>query len=239
MGKNLIGFMVLAVCMGLLWTGMAGAQPRGPVIGALTQCTADLGTCATDLGTCATNLAACQPQANFAPVQQTGQTTTYAGGDDGELRAGVPPPNPQFTDNLDGTVTDNRSGLIWLKNANCPNDGRSWQEALDDVAELNASGKMNDAEAGGDCEDTSNGGSWQTDWRLPHRFELASLLNLENPDGKPNDNPFMDTMVADHWTSTTFASNTSHAWQVGFDDGAVGHFGKNAVNARVLPVRGP
>jgi len=197
------------------------------VVRALAQCTADLGTCATDLGTCATNLAACQPQANFAPVPQTGQTTTYAGGDDGELQAGVPPPNPRFTDNLDGTVTDNRSGLIWLKNANCPNAGRSWQEALDDVQQLNTNGTMN----GNACGDT--GGNM--DWRLPNRFELESLLNLENPDGKPNGDPFMGTMVLDHWTSTTFAGNTTHAWQVGFDDGAVGHFLKSTPeNARVL-----
>jgi hypothetical protein len=32
---------------------------------------------------------------------------------------GVAWPNPRFTDNSDGTVTDNLTGLIWLKNANC------------------------------------------------------------------------------------------------------------------------
>ena len=90
------------------------------------------------------------------------------------------------------------------------------------------------------CGDTSNGGSHQTDWRLPNRFELESLLNLENVDGKPDGDPFMGTMVQDHWTSTTFASDPSHAWQVGFDDGAFGHFLKSTPgDARVLPVRGP
>ena len=32
---------------------------------------------------------------------------------------GVAWPNPRFTDNGNGTVTDNLTGLIWLKNANC------------------------------------------------------------------------------------------------------------------------
>jgi hypothetical protein len=43
--------------------------------------------------------------------------------------AGVPWPNPRFTDNLDGSVTDNPSGLAWLKDANC--DGaKTWLVAL-------------------------------------------------------------------------------------------------------------
>ena len=34
-------------------------------------------------------------------------------------KKGVAWPNPRFTDNGNGTVTDNLTGLIWLKNANC------------------------------------------------------------------------------------------------------------------------
>ena len=45
---------------------------------------------------------------NFAPVPKTGQTTSYATGDDGQLEKGVAWPYPRFTDNGDGTVTDNR-----------------------------------------------------------------------------------------------------------------------------------
>jgi Protein of unknown function (DUF1566) len=46
----------------------------------------------------------------------------------------------------------------------------SWQHALDFVAGINA-GTYN-------CNDTSNGGSQHTDWRLPNRNELASLVDL-------------------------------------------------------------
>ncbi len=44
--------------------------------------------------------------AQAAPVAQTGQTTSYATGDDGDLEKGVASPSPRFTDNGDGTVTD-------------------------------------------------------------------------------------------------------------------------------------
>ena len=61
-------------------------------------------------------------------LPQTGQTKCYdtngnqipcAGtGQDGEIQAGVAWPNPRFTDNGNGTVTDNLTGLMWTKDAN-------------------------------------------------------------------------------------------------------------------------
>ena len=47
---------------------------------------------------------ACQ-SAYPAPVPKTGQTISYAAGDDGALQKGVTWPVPRFTDNGDGTVT--------------------------------------------------------------------------------------------------------------------------------------
>ena len=38
-------------------------------------------------------------------------------GHDGDYQMGVPWPDPRFTDNEDGTVTDNLTGLIWLEDA--------------------------------------------------------------------------------------------------------------------------
>jgi len=57
-----------------------------------------------------------------APVEKTGQTTCYntSGteisctdtGQDGDLQKGVTSPSPRFTDNGDGTVTDNLTELM-------------------------------------------------------------------------------------------------------------------------------
>jgi len=74
-----------------------------------------------------------------APVEKTGKTTSYATGDDGDLEKGVTWPSPRFTDNRNGTVTDNLTGLIWLKNACCSSfylsdssgqNTRVWGEAV-------------------------------------------------------------------------------------------------------------
>ena len=57
-------------------------------------------------------------KANYAPVPKTGQTTSYGAGDDGALQKGVAWPTHRFIDNLNGTVTDKLTGLVWMKNAN-------------------------------------------------------------------------------------------------------------------------
>src|SRR5210317_2432615 len=63
------------------------------------------------------------------PVEKTGQTTSFRTHDDGDLKKGVAWPDPRFTDNDNGTVTDNLTGLIWLKKANCFGQ-LDWQGAL-------------------------------------------------------------------------------------------------------------
>ena len=116
---------------------------------------------------------------------------------------------PRFTDNTDGTVTDNLTGLIWLKNANCiadntgfdnsgtPNDGMvTWQQALDFVRGLNT--------ALYDCKDGSNGGSAQTDWRMPNYNELLSVFDPSGNDpALPTDHPFSNVQAERYWSSST------------------------------------
>jgi hypothetical protein len=101
----------------------------------------------------------------YAPVPKTGQTTSYATGDDGDLKKGVAWPTPRFTDNNNGTVTDNLTGLIWMKNANAFGM-RTWAQALSDANGLHDDG-IND------LKDGSQAG----DWRLPNRKELESLVD--------------------------------------------------------------
>ena len=55
-------------------------------------------------------------------LPQTGQTTSYGPGDDGAIQAGLAWPSPRFKDNADGTLTDNLTGLMWMKDANCVAD---------------------------------------------------------------------------------------------------------------------
>jgi len=137
-----------------------------------------------------------------APVEKTGQTTSFAPGDDGDLQMGVPWPDPRFNDNEDGTVTDNLTGLIWLKNANCFGK-RSWSKSLSDCNSL----------ASGNCGLTD--GSVAGDWRLPNVKELLSLIdygkNYPDP-GLPSGHPFLGIQYV-YWSSNTF-EYTGLPWYV-------------------------
>ena len=113
-----------------------------------------------------------------APVPQTGQKTSYYAGDDGELQMGVPWPDLRFTDRADGTVRDNLTGLIWLKNANCFGT-KTWTEALDNCNTL-----------GTDMCDLTDG-SEAGAWRLPNINELLSLHDYSvNAPSLPIGHPF-------------------------------------------------
>jgi hypothetical protein len=50
--------------------------------------------------------------AGTVDLPETGQTTSYATGDDGDLEMGVAWPSPRFTVSGD-CVTDNLTGLMW------------------------------------------------------------------------------------------------------------------------------
>ena len=198
-----------------------------------------------------------------AHVPQTGQELCYDSdgneifcrgtGQDGDLQEGVPIPTPRYTDKGDGTIKDNLTGLIWLKNANCPKEKRDWPTALDDVASLNSTGKMN----GHDCGDGSGRkGSHSTDWRLPNIRELFSLVDFAfsspaisdaagRANGSSND-PFTDFPVDEvggpsYWSSTSVTPFPDLAWAVNFVAGSIFNDNKNGVLILfqfVLAVRG-
>ena len=167
-------------------------------------------------------------------------------GQDGGLEKGVAWPAVRFSDNGDGTVTDNLTGLIWLQNANCPNATRDLASAFSDVVQLNTIGRMNDNH----CGDRSAGGTHQTDWRLPNIRELQSLVSYEFAypsvsadngtdkwDTGSGTSSFSDVKSLYYWSSTTHAFSTSYAWAVYMDFGRVTHLVKTT-KCYVWPVRG-
>ena len=141
-------------------------------------------------------------------------------GQDGDLQAGVAWPVPRFTDNGDGTVTDNLTGLIWLRDANCFGE-RTWFAALDLANSLR----------NGECG--LSDGSVEGDWRLPNILELQSLSHygFVDPavpdtvgDGKcQNGDPFLNLQSWFYWSSTTYEicsrRDPASAWCVNMFDG--------------------
>ena len=100
----------------------------------------------------------------------------------------------------DVIVTDTETGLIWQKTYV---SGKTWQQALSY------------------CESLTYAG--YSDWRLPNKNELASLVNYEkyNP---TSDFPDMPSQY--FWSSSTSAISTNNAWGVYFSNGLVAHYNK-------------
>lgn len=163
-------------------------------------------------------------------VAETGQTTSYAAGDDGGFQAGVSWPTPRFLDQGDGTMTDGLTGLMWTQDnvspgpAPCnPNVTRSWFDSLAMVACLNANSYLGYA-----------------DWRMPNILELNSLVHLGVADQRPwwQSQGFTLASTYRWWSSTTVADGLTLAHTVSAF-GTTSGFSKGAITGTALwPVRG-
>lgn len=139
-------------------------------------------------------------------LPRTGQTYSHAVGDDGYWQKGAVWPEPRFTDNRDGTVRDNLTGLVWLRNANC------LDETVATVSKIHARGLLqwgdalawSNALASGACGLTD--GSVGGDWALPNRAELASLTDRSqaNP-ALPASHLFDNVGLDGFWSSSSLA----------------------------------
>ena len=159
----------------------------------------------------------------------SGATINCAGtGQDGDKQVGTAWPSPRFTDKGNGTVTDNLTGLIWLKNANCFGS-QTWASAMSSAAGLKS----------GSCGLTD--GSVAGQWVLPNRKELLSLVDWSNSDpALPSGHPFTavqsGTYSGYYWSSTTSSGGTDSAWFVLMSMGYMHNYYKTT-SWYVWPVR--
>jgi uncharacterized protein DUF1566 len=162
--------------------------------------------------------------AEKARVEVTGQTTSYAKGDDGDIQAGVQFPKKRFRDKGDGTVVDKLTGLIWLKDTNCFGQ-LSWPDALQAANTL----------AARRCH--LNDGSRAADWRLPNIKELQSLADFGQLfPALPPGHPFLNVQSDAYWSSTTDALSPVLAWILYMPAGGAVAVGKENFHS-VWPVR--
>jgi uncharacterized protein DUF1566 len=137
-----------------------------------------------------------------------------------------PRPAPRFIDNNDGTVTDNLTSLIWLKDADCFGL-HTWDDALE------LAGSLGNGQCG--LSDGSKAGQW----RVPDRKELASLVG--NQEGNLaawlNQQGFLKVRSNIYWTSTGSDRSTNIAWFVEMNRGGA-YSGGTSYLYYIWPVRG-
>ncbi|NBU90523.1 MAG: DUF1566 domain-containing protein [Flavobacteriia bacterium] len=120
-----------------------------------------------------------------------------------------------FTDNGDGTITDNLTELVWQKTPNT--QAQNWENALVYAENLALSNL--------------------SDWRLPNIKELQSLNDESRTNPSINPLFFPSIGVNNYWSSTSLPNQTTNAWYLNTQFGISTYSSKTTANY-VLCVRG-
>jgi hypothetical protein len=182
------------------------------------------------------------------------QTTSYGVGSDGDVKAGA---TLSYTDNGDGTITDNNTGLMWEK--------KDYSGSIHDI--------YKSYEWGMSSEPYTMNGTMVTeflatlnrapcfaghcDWRIPNVKELQSIVDYEVPypgptvnaafhtncvagcSGSTNGGPICScTAAGKYWSSTTYRGYPNDAWYADFGGGYVVGGGTKSYDIYVRAVRG-
>ncbi|WP_395075066.1 DUF1566 domain-containing protein [Flavobacterium sp.] len=120
-------------------------------------------------------------------LPDTGQNTSYTAtfGQDNDYNINI----PLFTNNANGTITDNVTNLMWQQV-----DGG-------EMTHPNAITYANNLVLGG-----------YSDWRLPTPRESFSILNLQNSNPALNTTYFTNTNAGYWWTNTFELNSTTRVW---------------------------
>ncbi|MGD9193778.1 MAG: DUF1566 domain-containing protein, partial [Desulfobacterales bacterium] len=150
-----------------------------------------------------------------------------------EILFDKPIPDRRFIDNKDGTVTDNLTGLIWLKNTKCFGL-MDWEGAR------LATKHLKNGDCGPDPALILSDGSSAGDWRLPTMSELCTLIDYSkrNP-ALPDGHMFSDFPAGYYWSATTFDYHSEMAWIVYFESGTTCYEDVKNQAGHILPVRKP
>jgi len=122
---------------------------------------------------------------------------------------------PNYSDNGDGTVTDNCTALMWQQL--CDDIPRNWDAALSY------------------CEDLDL--AENTNWRLPSISELQSLVDYGRSEPAIDTSIFEGNYSANYSSSTTRDSNQTEHWSIEFGQGYMYFYNKAGHSSYVRCVR--
>jgi len=170
-----------------------------------------------------------------------------------------------YVDCGNGTVTDNRTGLVWLKDASCfdPMDFALAQLTAAGLSDLEDSVDQALGCVSGSCDCNLSDGSSPGDWRLPTFAEWQEMVTAavslgctlgasptitsDNGLGCWNENDllcqaagtscsFTGVEAAGYWSATVDVTNPANAWDVSLVVGLVYLSPKDTMNY-IWPVR--
>lgn len=143
-------------------------------------------------------------------------------------------PSKRFTVYDDGTVTDNITGLMWLKDAGCFTV-EGWEQSREVIGWLNTVPEKLIRK----CADYT---ARYDDWQLPDLESLLALAAAAAEDAEPagwlNSQGVEGLIARDYWTVTENPINLYHAWVVNLRQGTPRNYPKS-FPLNFWPVRRP
>lgn len=136
-------------------------------------------------------------------------------------------PSADFVDPQNGTVIHLKTGLIWKRCA----EGQEWNGSSCQGEPIRTSW------SGGLQLSAQSSFAGATDWRVPNRKELESLIEYCGHSPAINQFQFPPTPSERFWSSTSFVGNPAQAWDVYFSDGYSGLSNKDMASQAVRLVR--
>lgn len=153
------------------------------------------------------------------PVPDTGQTQSYTTtpGEDSDYAINT----PSFTDNSNGTVTDNITGLMWTQTIS--SGPYSFSGATNYCVSLNLAGN--------------------SDWRLPNIHELSSIINYGTSYPSIDTSIFLGSSsipLVGFWSSDVDVTDSTKAWFARYSGGWIATSDKSALSPQndAICVRG-
>ncbi len=166
-----------------------------------------------------------------------------------------------YVDCGNGTVTDNRTGLVWLAKADCFRTVGSWEvmgivASLSDVDEDFCAGSGLTA---AQCDCGLSDGSLPGEWRLPSISEWQTMISnaigqggdpdctaspptITNDSGKgcwvSGPSIFSGVMPSAYWSSSPYPPNPEYTWAVDLGSGSIGIADDQYSSCYLWPVRG-
>lgn len=156
------------------------------------------------------------------------------------ILGGLADNNFDFIDNADKTITDNRTGLMWLESSFIPtvNKRKNWDLAwhfANNAVLCNDGSLLGDENLVGEC--SANGGVKYDDWRMPNLQEIMEITKLNNGQGIPMILPNLSGGVSFYWSSTLFDENKAWFVSDGAYYGRVDYLSKTAEDFNIQLVR--